>query len=474
MNPRAAFLKAVVESPDDDALRLVFADWLEEHGEGQRAEFIRLQCAIARMTGTEEQLASMANREKELWQTHGPSWCAELPKWVRYKVSFRRGFPTILSCTPSQWLGARGLLERAPIQALTIQRFDLAKIAALAATAHLAGIRALQVSAYHHLERVRTIKQLSGSACASTLRLLDLYRGGYTHNSTAGDAVARALAASNLSRLECLRLSQSEIGPAGIEALAAAPALSSLRKLDLSDNSLGVEGAQALAASPYLSNLTALHLGDSQIPDRGVAALAQSPHLGRLTHLNVSGRDRQLEAAEAVAASPYLSQLTALSFHFGNIGLAGARALARSPNVAHLTYLDLFQNRIGDAGLQALVESPYLTQLRTLELGANGLTDKGLRALAQAPGLPALERLGLCGTPGVEDAVQALQASPHLPRLRAVTSYPKGIGVRARPGTTRISLRRIAYYPNWIEKATAQEIDEHFKPLHGETLAERL
>jgi uncharacterized protein (TIGR02996 family) len=241
-----------VESPDDDALRLVFADWLEEHGEGQRAEFIRLQCEIARMTGTEEQLTSLANREKELWQTHGPSWCEELPKWVRYKVSFRRGFPTILSCTPRQWLGARGLLARAPIQTLTIQKLDMSTMAAFAATAHLAGVRALQVSAYSHSERVRTIEHLSGSACASGLRLLDLHRGGRTYNSTAGDVVARALAASNLSRLECLRLSFCEIGPAGIEALAAAPVLSSLRKLDLSDNSLGVEGALALKQATFM------------------------------------------------------------------------------------------------------------------------------------------------------------------------------------------------------------------------------
>src|SRR4051812_28108386 len=30
---RAALMAAVLEHPDDDALRLVLADWLEEHGE---------------------------------------------------------------------------------------------------------------------------------------------------------------------------------------------------------------------------------------------------------------------------------------------------------------------------------------------------------------------------------------------------------------------------------------------------------
>ena len=34
--------RAVVDDPDDDHLRLIFADWMEECGD-PRAEFIRLQ-----------------------------------------------------------------------------------------------------------------------------------------------------------------------------------------------------------------------------------------------------------------------------------------------------------------------------------------------------------------------------------------------------------------------------------------------
>lgn len=38
-------LRAVLESPDDDTLRLIYADALEESGEDERAELIRLQIA---------------------------------------------------------------------------------------------------------------------------------------------------------------------------------------------------------------------------------------------------------------------------------------------------------------------------------------------------------------------------------------------------------------------------------------------
>ncbi len=37
-----ALIRRIRERPDDDAPRLVYADWLEENGEGERAEFIRL------------------------------------------------------------------------------------------------------------------------------------------------------------------------------------------------------------------------------------------------------------------------------------------------------------------------------------------------------------------------------------------------------------------------------------------------
>lgn len=37
----AGLLRAIIETPGDDALRLIYADWCEENGQGARAEFIR-------------------------------------------------------------------------------------------------------------------------------------------------------------------------------------------------------------------------------------------------------------------------------------------------------------------------------------------------------------------------------------------------------------------------------------------------
>src|SRR5689334_8936314 len=47
MTDRDALHKAICENPDEDTPRLAFADFLQEQGETERAEFIRDQLALA-------------------------------------------------------------------------------------------------------------------------------------------------------------------------------------------------------------------------------------------------------------------------------------------------------------------------------------------------------------------------------------------------------------------------------------------
>ena len=63
------FIRAITENPDDDALRLVYADWLEERG-NPRGEFIRLQCALERMSQEDPRRESLQAREQELLAEH--------------------------------------------------------------------------------------------------------------------------------------------------------------------------------------------------------------------------------------------------------------------------------------------------------------------------------------------------------------------------------------------------------------------
>src|SRR5438132_8682054 len=73
MATREDFLKAIVEEPDDDTHRLVFADWLDENDEPERAELIRVQCELARGVEGPRRLI-LRRRESELIEAHSPAW----------------------------------------------------------------------------------------------------------------------------------------------------------------------------------------------------------------------------------------------------------------------------------------------------------------------------------------------------------------------------------------------------------------
>lgn len=73
MTEYESLLCAVCKNPDDDTLRLVSADWLEENGEEARAEFIRVQCELA-LGPQGNQQAALAEREQKLLAANREAW----------------------------------------------------------------------------------------------------------------------------------------------------------------------------------------------------------------------------------------------------------------------------------------------------------------------------------------------------------------------------------------------------------------
>jgi uncharacterized protein (TIGR02996 family) len=74
MTDADALLDAIFAYPEDDLPRLVYADWLSEHGQEAYGEFIRLQCAVAR----EKPFSPAAN---ELWKGIGRVWRQLEDEW---------------------------------------------------------------------------------------------------------------------------------------------------------------------------------------------------------------------------------------------------------------------------------------------------------------------------------------------------------------------------------------------------------
>src|SRR5262245_19174055 len=46
MDEQVAFIDAIRDAPDEDAHRLVYADWLEDHGQAEQAAFIRAHVTL--------------------------------------------------------------------------------------------------------------------------------------------------------------------------------------------------------------------------------------------------------------------------------------------------------------------------------------------------------------------------------------------------------------------------------------------
>ena len=127
MTDEAAFLAAVRAAPDDDLPRLVYADWLDEHGEADRAEFIRVQCELAGLAcevpgycsdgfgkcGSCYRLDDLRRHAGVLYGEHGDAWHpADGMEWT-----WRRGFVEVVRCTADRWVRhADAVLARHPVR----------------------------------------------------------------------------------------------------------------------------------------------------------------------------------------------------------------------------------------------------------------------------------------------------------------------------------------------------------------------
>jgi uncharacterized protein (TIGR02996 family) len=69
-----ALLRSVIDNPDDDVPRLVIADWYEENGQQERAEFIRVQIALEGMKLSNPRYADLVTRQIQLHKLHQHDW----------------------------------------------------------------------------------------------------------------------------------------------------------------------------------------------------------------------------------------------------------------------------------------------------------------------------------------------------------------------------------------------------------------
>lgn len=365
MNDLDNLLRAARMAPEDDIPRLLLADWLEEYGnhdDRARAEFIRLQCQLARLAPAWPGRSDLEWRQRQLWWDHVEQWLGPIYD-AASSFEFRRGLASV------ELNGKGASVED-----------DLF---------HASGWRWVE-----HLRLVRPNRRmmlaLLDSPAAGQLQRLEIVGGEHLWDG------ALAGEYEDADMLQELRIHQANLNDSGLEWLAQWPMLRGLRVLDVSGNVLHGAGLEAIGHSAVLTRLEELDVSENPlwIETLGMAHLLSSPANQRLTSLGLrragySGIISQMIRDEE---SPNLRELDLRSNALGD---EDVRLLATSSILRRLRGLDLSDNVFDEDAILALTQTPLLDELETLDLGSVSLSRPALEALARAPRLLRLRRLGL-------------------------------------------------------------------------------
>jgi uncharacterized protein (TIGR02996 family) len=143
MTDEDGLLAAIRESPGDDLPRLAYADWLEEHGQTERAEFIRVQLELARLPAGDGRGPALWRRAKELLDARRVEWVPLLPAWASYP-EFWRGLVGQVTARAADFLAeAEELRRRVPLEGVRLT--EVRDLVALAGCPHLARLTSLDL-----------------------------------------------------------------------------------------------------------------------------------------------------------------------------------------------------------------------------------------------------------------------------------------------------------------------------------------
>jgi uncharacterized protein (TIGR02996 family) len=219
-------LAIVYEDPDDDAPRLVYADWLLERGD-PRGEFIALQ--FRRHRG-EALSPDDDRREHQLLKKHGKAWLGPLHAVTLANDNvFSRGFLERCVFTP-----------RGAATALAVGHPSWATVRELSIYSSGSRDSGEELMAQPVMRRLRLLRYCNGSLLETLLAQPDLVLETLEYSwaqsrrdpGAAARAWPRLLAGEGLQGLRHLILGQeTTLDPAGMEALLASPLAKRLNRL---------------------------------------------------------------------------------------------------------------------------------------------------------------------------------------------------------------------------------------------------
>lgn len=121
-NDNDAFIANIIANPDDDGIRLIYADWLRDQGEDDRADLIQVQIEL----GIQREDRSLRVRENHIINRIFRD--GKIPSTLKDKsvdvITFVRGLVESISCSASFWeSNAAAVMRQCPIRNVTLTTF---------------------------------------------------------------------------------------------------------------------------------------------------------------------------------------------------------------------------------------------------------------------------------------------------------------------------------------------------------------
>ncbi len=386
-----AFLNAIKEKPEDDDLRLILADWLEERDD-PRGTFLRVETELASMSRFGDRYWKLRKQRNALWKRWSSHWLTPLRPFAR-------------SMEPLALRSTRGLLVL-PLDASVLQRAELLDLAESESWAWVEEI--------HTRPGKRQIEKLNDSPLLSRIPSLDL-----SECRLDLDGAQRLAQCDFLTNLRRLNLNNSMITQAGLLALLETGKLTNLTTWNLGRNDLYAKGMQYLAEANL--QLRELNLDSNHLSGEGGNELSKAPWLSELEALSLSGSFATSRSRKALFQCSALAGLRKLRVARCRLRREGMRELTGSGFVESLTSLDLSHNSIDADALWSLASVEW-SSLRKLKLSRNHLTREFLEALMDARNLyEQLQSLSLDGQEFDSESLLQLGRSSYLRRIRSLT-----------------------------------------------------
>lgn len=254
-----ALLTAIVAHPDEDAPRLIYADWLDEHAStlpptrraSDRAELIRVQVELSSLTYSpkfDKRKCDLEQREDEILAAGRSVFVGELPAELRrrgVRFALERGFVGGVRCSVSYFAqyGA-ALMDAAPVTAARLDGLNIRNLRKLISSNSIARLHTLMLSTGNYHDYMYELLK-----CAAVTRLTALYLDNTYPIGRSSDAlIERVVSLKRLVGLKRLMLHAAEISERGAEAILRAEHLANLEVLDLRANSLQDATRDALRA----------------------------------------------------------------------------------------------------------------------------------------------------------------------------------------------------------------------------------